>query len=245
MTNFVLLIIFIFIGHTAALADHSAKTKASDDQVTITVKKEISTYSNSPSGSWDVSIAWVEIDTIIDYTEALRGIIKYTPAKTSPACENISFIQTAKVVTNENSDYEWPLGEAPRNTIKTKEGFGIKPNYYIDHMAVNCEQEDGKCSPYFRDYWPNEEDGSKDGKNNGEQSPAVLVDYPFGWDFIKSIELEACAVCRESSKVLSCFQWGGIWDIVGEPEFIINGSTDKPTGTWIKALENFNMYYGK
>ena len=57
------------------------------------------------------------------------------------------------------------------------------------------------------------------------------------WSEISSIELEACAVCRNESQVILCFQWGGSWEMLGESEFLIKGATEKPTNTWTKALK--------
>lgn len=235
----------LFLSVLVLLTTVSRSTYASDDQIEIMVKKSITSNTATSNGEWEVDVAWVEITTIFDYTEALRGIVSYSPSKNSRTCENISFIQTAQVLDNEGNDYIWPLGEAPRNQIKTAASFGVNPHYYIDHSASACQEREN-CSPYYRDYWPNEEDNSQDGFNkDGKQKSAVLVDYPFGWEIISSIKLEACAYCRDSNTPLSCFQWGGKWPLIGEQEFIIGGATEKPTNTFVHALENFHNYYSK
>lgn len=211
----------------------------------INIKKKIQIKSNTSSGKWDVDLAWVGIQDL-EYTEALRGFVKFSPNTNSSPCNRLSFIQIAQVLDNEENDYQWPLGESPRNLIKTEDSFYIEPYYYIDHQAVKCNRLDRSCSPYFRDYWPNREDGSQDGSvSSTESKPAILVDYPFGWELISSIKLEACAVCRDDSKILSCFQWGGSWKTIGEPEFIVDGATEKPTQTFEEALSNFRSFYGK
>jgi hypothetical protein len=231
------LILFILIGTISEIA------VSIEDDVEIKVKKQISSVTSSHRGDWDVNVAWVEVDTTVDYFEALRGIVKFSPNQNAPTCKNISFIQIAKVLDNDGNDYEWQLGEAPRNLIKTAASFDTEAGYYIDHAAYSCKK--GKtCSPYFRDYWPNTEDGSRDGSNSAkEKKSAVLVDYPFGWEYISLIKLEACAYCRDSKLSISCFQWGGSWPLVGEAEFIIEGATDKPTRTFEQALSNFSTYY--
>lgn len=192
----------------------SNQVKSQDIKIDLIKSQKID--SKTSNGRWNVDLAWVYVDVIVDSFDALRGIISFTPNHSAPQCERITFIQTAKVLDNELNDYIWPNLEAPRNEIMTKSSFGVNKGFFVDHLASEC-QKGKSCSPYYRDYWPNEEDGSNDGYKNGEDiSSAVLVDYPYGWEEISSIKLEACAVCADNQFVYSCFNWGGSWPVVGE-----------------------------
>jgi len=207
------------------------------------VNKEISMTAKTSFGKWDVNLAWISIDVGIEYWEVIRGIVTFKPKTRTPQCSSISFIQTAKVIDNDGLDYVWPLAESPRNKIKTSPGFGKDGGFYVDHKASACSEGE-ICSPYYRDHWPNLEDDSRDGYKYGNDSrSAVLVDYPFGWEYISSIRLEACAYCRDDNKPMSCFQWGGKWALTGEPEFLIEGPIEKPTFEFQEALEKFENYY--
>lgn len=237
-----MLIFGLMVGMLSSLSRRGA---ASDDEWASRTKvnKELKVTSQTRSGAWSVSLAWVSIEMIVDYWEALRGVVEFSPNSNAAQCSSISFIQTAKVADNDGEDYHWPLAEAPRNEMKTLASFGVEGGFYIDHKAADC-WKGARCSPYYRDHWPNTEDGSRDGRKDPDSSrAAVLVDYPHGWEFISAISLEACAFCRDNDTPLSCFQWGGRWGMIGEPEFLVEGSTEKPTVTFQEALARFEGYY--
>jgi hypothetical protein len=208
---------------------------AHDDKASIKIIKTTNEKIEISQGEFDVTVSWLAIQTDFDYFEPLNGVVKFTP-KENLGCENISVIQIAKVVDNSGNDYEWPLGEAPRNEMRTADG------YFVDHEAWGCTNKPSQpCSPYYRDHWPNEEDGSQDGSSMvGEPvKPTILVDYPYGWEYISRINLEACAMCRATGESL----WGGVWPVVGERDFDIKGSSEEPSETFYQALKLFTKYY--
>ncbi len=190
-------------------------------------------------GNFDVTQQWVQITSWpMVFEEAMRGFVTFIPKRTAPACKDISFVQVAQVLDNHGQNYNWPSGESPRNEMRSAQGF------FVDHEAVKCEM--GKtCSPFYRDYWPNTEDGSRDGSvNSATQTPAILVDYPFGWSEIGSIKLEACAVCRGSGEVYGCFQWGGHWGLTTDRAYHPVKASNTPSNEWRQAVAKFQKYYG-
>lgn len=208
----------------------------------LSKKKKISL----DTGDFTVETQWKKISQTLDEIDVLYGRVKFTPkhgALTS-TCKSISFIQTARVLDNTGNDYRWPLGQQARNRIMTKKSSnGVAAGFFIDHDASLCE-EGGVCSPFYRDSWPNSQDGSRDGSLEPNRSlEAILIDYPFGWEFISSISLEACAVCRDHMEIYGCATWGGSWPALGERSVQEVEVSNLPSPTFSNALLRFKRYY--
>jgi hypothetical protein len=209
------------------------------DDVKKTVLLSKSDTATLPEGSFSVLQEWAQLESGPMFNEVMTGNIAFTPSRSAPVCRSISFVQMAQVLDNHGKNYEWPLDEAPRNTMRSRAGF------FVDHLASQCNQGE-KCSPFYRDFWPNTEEGSKDGSVSSSSTvSAVLVDYPFGWEFISSIRLEACAVCRDTMKVYGCFNWGGHWGLTSDRAFHPVSATSTPSAEWNEALQRFNGYYSR
>lgn len=202
-----------------------------------------------PKGKFSLDTRWTKIQQTADETDVLAGRVTFLPKQfsTQQSCGAISFIQIARVLDNRGEDFEWPLGQDARNYMRTTmQGTKISAGYFIDHDASVCKESQPSCSPFFRDSWPNSEDGSQDGSIDERRSrAAVLVDYPFGWEVISSIALEACAVCRESGEYLGCATWGGTWPPVGERFVHTPQFSERPSATFSNALARFKKYYGQ
>jgi hypothetical protein len=219
--------LFLFSSTARADWDDVKKTVLLSKQDTIPVAL----------GTFDVLQEWAQLESGPMFNEVMTGRIVFSPKPTAPACKAISYIQIARVLDNYGNNYDWPLEESPRNLIRSKRG------YFVDHLASQCAQ--GKaCSPFYRDYWPNDEEGSRDGSVGATgTTSAILTDYPFGWETIGSIELEACAVCRETSEVYGCFNWGGHWGLTTDRAFHPASATAAPSAEWSSAVNAFRLYY--
>lgn len=191
---------------------------------------------------FSASVSWTSDP--IDDMDLLHGVIQYRPDSQTPSCGPIRMVQIARVQLEDGRDYEWTLGEANRNRIKTQASSRLEPGYYIDHLASRCSP--GKsCSPYFRDSWPNP-DESRDGfKTSRGSQTASIADYPRGWDMFQSIRLEACAVCPVTNQSLGCVKWGAEWPSMGDRK--ISGPVVKktPSATFKTALRNFHEFYSE
>lgn len=200
-------------------------------------------------GSFTVETQWTTIQQTSSEVDVLAGRVNFLPksANSGERCGAVSFIQTARILDNKSKDYEWPTGQSARNKMRTKKNAqGVQRGFFIDHDASRCENPEPECSPFYRDHWPNEENGSKDGSLLGAKSEAaVLVDYPYGWEFISSASLEACAVCRESLEFLGCVTWGGTWPTTGERSLHPFEANENPSKTFEKSLSLFNIFYKK
>jgi hypothetical protein len=200
-------------------------------------------------GTFTVETKWTTVQQTSSETDVLFGKVSFR-AKSNVSgntCRNISFIQTARILDNKGVDYEWPAGQSVRNRLRTNSGMrDIEPGYFIDHDALLCNRESQECSPFFRDHWPNTEVGSQDGWLTDKKSkPAILIDFPYGWESITTAALETCAVCRESNEYFGCITWGGTWPLTGERTLHPITSAEKPSKTFSKALLIFNSHYNK
>ncbi|MEN9808972.1 MAG: hypothetical protein RLZZ488_539 [Pseudomonadota bacterium] len=195
-----------------------------------------------------VESAWMTVQQTASEIDVLFGRVSFQPNELLKAdsCGDVSFIQIAKILDNSGNDYQWPAGQNTRNILRTKNSSseGVNAGWFVDHDDLRCKTSAQTCSPYFRDSWPNEEEGSRDGKfMNGSYSDAVLVDFPFGWEVISSAALEACAVCRKSEELLGCVSWGGTWPTTGDRTLHKNTAGMRESPTFTSALHLFNKYY--
>lgn len=231
--------------HSAAF-DALPKENAAKAQLLSPVLRETIHMSK---GSFTVETQWTTIQQTSSEVDVLAGRVSFLPksANSAEKCGAVSFIQTARILDNKSKDYEWPTGQSARNKMRTKKNAqGVERGFFIDHDASRCENLEPECSPFYRDHWPNEEDGSKDGSLLGGQSEAaVLVDYPYGWELISAASLEACAVCRESGEFLGCVTWGGTWPTIGERSLHPFEANENPSKTFEKSLSLFNNFYKK
>jgi hypothetical protein len=198
------------------------------------------------AGEFKIEAKWKKIKQTSDEVDVLFGRVQFTPkvGTSFSTCNNISFVQVARVLDNTGSDYQWPLGQEARNRMKTKKSEkGVVGGFFIDHDASKCE-DDRACSLFYRDSWPNSADGSRDGNLTARRaSPAILIDYPFGWEIISSISLEACAVCRDNMKVYGCATWGGSWPPIGQRTVHDLGVSNLPSLTFLDAVQRFKSHY--
>ena len=195
-----------------------------------------------------VESAWMTVQQTASDVDVLYGRVSFQPNELLQAesCGDVSFIQIAKILDNSGKDYQWPAGQNTRNILKTKKitSAGVNAGWFVDHDDLRCKASAQTCSPYFRDSWPNEEEGSRDGKFiNGSYSDAVLIDFPFGWEVISSATLEACAVCRKSEELLGCVSWGGTWPTTGDRALHDNSAGTHQSATFTSALRLFNQHY--
>jgi len=238
-----LLLISLSLLSARSLADTNANSD-SDKKIhqSAELKAELS------QGTFEVDTHWVTVQQTSSEEETLNGNIRFIPKPIISNCSNLSFIQSVRIQNNAGGDYKWPVGQSARNAMRTKKNSseGVAPGFFIDHDASRCEAKDTSCSPYYRDSWPNENDGSQDGSvKNGKVEDAFMVDYPYGWGIISQAHLEACAVCRESAEILGCVNWGGTWPTIGERTLDKITASEKPSATFLRALKNFNLYYNR
>ncbi|MEN9528802.1 MAG: hypothetical protein RI932_675 [Pseudomonadota bacterium] len=235
------LLSFVSCLHSPASADFTLDTEA--PAPAIKTKFDLS------KGTFSLDIRWTTVQQTADEIDVLAGKVSFLPefSSSKEICGAVSFIQSARVLNNRGQDFQWPQGQHVRNAMRTiAQGSKITAGYFIDHDATLCKAGHPNCSPFFRDSWPNPEDGSQDGSTvDGKARAAVLVDYPFGWEVISSISLEACAVCRESGEYLGCATWGGTWPPVGERFVHTPTFSEQPSATFTSALERFKNYYSK
>ncbi|MEY4065179.1 MAG: hypothetical protein RIR26_1387 [Pseudomonadota bacterium] len=204
---------------------------------------------NLEKGTFTVETKWTTVQQTSSETDVLYGKVSFRakPSSANTTCPNVSFIQTARILDNKGNDYQWPSGQSVRNRLRTKTGMqGVEHGYFIDHDAMLCGQESERCSPFFRDHWPNTDVGSQDGLLTDKKSKAaILIDFPYGWESITSAELETCAVCRETNVNFGCVTWGGTWPLTGERSLHPITSAEEPSATFSKALSLFNAHYNK
>jgi len=72
---------------------------------------------------------------------------------------------------------------------------------------------------------------------------AQMKDYPFGWTQFHSIELEACAVCKDSSEIFSCVKWGAEWPLIGDRKIRPIEISSTPSTDFIEAINLFDNFY--
>lgn len=230
--------------HANASANLALNTEASAASAA-----SLKTNFDLPKGTFSLDTRWTTVQQTADEIDVLAGRITFLakPFSNHQMCGAISFIQTARVLDNRGQDFQWPQGQHARNAMRTiLQGQRITAGYFIDHDASLCTAGQTNCSPFFRDSWPNAEDGSQDGSIDGHRSrAAVLVDYPFGWEVISSIALEACAICRESGEYLGCATWGGTWPTLGQRFVHVPQFSEHPSTTFEKAMHLFKKYYGQ
>jgi hypothetical protein len=207
------------------------------DDIKKTVFLSRSDKATLPLGEFSVLQEWAQLESGPFFNEVMTGRIEFIPSKTAPACNALSYIQTAQVLDNQGSQYEWTMDDAPRNEMRSHAG------YFVDHMTSQCSKGTS-CSPFYRDHWPNTDEGSRDGRvAPNKVESAILTDYPFGWEYISSIRLEACAVCRDTMQVYGCFQWGGHWGLTTDRTFHPVSAARVPSREWRQALEKFSSHY--
>jgi hypothetical protein len=187
-------------------------------------------------GSFAIDLSWInDPDTGED---ALRGFIQYNPHANLPACPRLTASQIARVKTESGQNLIWDAvtGQSARNSIRTVDGF------YVDHDALKC-QPGHRCSPYFRDSWPNANESS-DGSISmtGLASPASMIDYPYGWLDFASIELETCMICATDSRVLDCVSWGARWGNT-TPQTFMAPVVASQSASFKEALSRFFSFY--
>jgi hypothetical protein len=194
-------------------------------------------------GTFNLEFGWTTNDIGVD---ALRGRVSFTPKAGVAQNDDIGFVQIARVEVTAG-DYDWPGEEAPRNVMRTKADptNGVEGGFYIDHQAAKAATL-ASPKPFFRDYWPND-DESADGvvKNGQPVRPASMVDYPYGWDTMNRISLQACAVGRSTGTIYGCVRWGAEWPLTGPRVIFKAAASDAPTATWKQALRNFDAFYAK
>lgn len=186
------------------------------------------------NGSIQAKIIW---DKNEFQDDILSGDIKFKPDSRTKDCNNIGFVQIAKLKDNKGNDLSWDQtsGQAARNQIKTKN------HWFIDHDATKCEKNKN-CSKFFIDHWHNNcSYGSK--KSNDDIMAAQIKDYPFGWVNFSSIELESCAVCKDSNEIYSCVKWGAKWPLIGNKEISSIEVEQSPSNDFIEANNLFDNYY--
>ncbi len=195
-------------------------------------------------GEIRAEVAWAINDTGGD---ALRGLVSFTPNSAAPTCERLSFIQTARVRVDADTDYPWEMGsgQSHRTIIKTVAAPGIEGGFFIDHDAGRCRPE-MLCSPFYRDSWPNSDESADGASTEVEKKTATLFDAPFGWESFESIELEACAICQNpgSLEVLACAHWGGRWPLTSERYILPMTMARRASPTFDDALRRFFNFYG-
>lgn len=199
-------------------------------------------------GVFDVETRWMTTQQTSSEVDVLNGRVGFKANSTVnvDSCGDISFIQIAKILDNQGRNFEWPMGQETRNKIRTQKRAtrGVEDGWFVDHDDTKCQDTKEVCSPFYRDSWPNTDDGSRDGQNkNNAYSRAVLVDYPFGWEVISSAQLETCAVCRKDAVILGCVTWGGHWPATGERTLQEISSSETASNTFADALKNFNRHY--
>lgn len=218
-------------------------------EISATSREELKETLSLDRGIFTVESKWTTAPQTAGETDVLFGKVSFRakPSHAGGTCQNISFIQTARILNNQGTDYQWPMGQDVRNRLRTKSGVrDIEPGFFIDHDAVNCTNSGNGCSPFFRDHWPNIDSGSRDGSlSTTKSTAAVLIDFPYGWELITSAALETCAVCRETNENFGCVTWGGTWPLTGERVLHPITSANTPSKTFSKALSLFNSFYNK
>lgn len=185
-------------------------------------------------GSIQAQVIWTQNEYQEDI---LFGDIKFKPNSSTKICRNISFIQIAKVIDNKNKDLVWDKisGQSNRNLIKTKN------NWFLDHDATKCDKNKS-CSKFFIDHWANDcSYGSK--LSNDDIMTAQIKDYPFGWTQFSDIELESCAVCKDSNEIFSCVKWGASWPLMGDRKIKNIEVSQAPSLDFIEAINLFDSFY--
>ena len=187
------------------------------------------------SGTLLATVRWTFDNDLT--ADVLRGRVEFRPnARQCAACLHIRFIQIARTQRNGGAEYTWTGFEENRNQIRTPDGF------FVDHRASACTNGE-HCSPYFRDSWANPRE-SADGFLRGKSvGAASLVDYPFGWDVMQHISLESCARCVETGEYLGCAKWGAEWKPVSPRRITAIQVEEKPSATFLNALEKFETFY--
>lgn len=196
---------------------------------------------NGKHGLFSVESSWAVDSTT--HLDVLRGRVEFLPSETL-RCSKIQAVQVAKVLGNDAQDFTWSGGNEPRNQMRTAadQRKGIQPGYFVDHDPSLC-QKGSPCSTAFRDHWPNADESSDGFRDGASFRSASLIDYPYGWELMQSIQLEACMKCQDSGEYLGCVKWGARWPAVGARELNPSGFSENPSPSFFEALRIFSVYY--
>ena len=181
-------------------------------------------------------------------TTGMKGTIKFKASKKAPESMHIRLLQIAR---NEDlatgKEYRWEGKETARNELRTAEekDKDIKPGYLVDILPPDRQRQDLPVSPYYRDYWPNEEK-SHDGSNiGGMVHEASLWDFPRSWDF-RRFSFETAARASDTGFTYATIRWG--FTVAGPTLGMVTGEHasvhDEPSATFGAALKKFNEFYG-
>ena len=155
-------------------------------------------------------------------------------------------IQIARVRLESGADLDWTMDQKNRNLTRTSGLSGSEEGFYVDIDASLCNR--GKtCSPYYVDSYQ-KISGAFDGRSSRSSGPSrshpvFIKDTPFGWTEFEKIELETCAVCRDSGQVHGCLKWGGSWPATSAKEILKSSASEHESVTFDQALEVFQTFY--
>lgn len=192
---------------------------------------------SSRRGVWDV-----ELRPDPRVSHGLRVKLTFTPAVSSEDSQRISLVQIARAVDQFGAQHQWTGGDAPRNDMRTKDGF------YVDHDPAKWashKPSQGPVPPYYGEsYGEANKDGFKKGKNI---RPAILEDRPsFGGTRTTNFETVATAVDKPPY-VYSVLLWGFKTNAARDAEPVTDVTAtpaDRPTAAYGAALAQFDKYYG-
>ncbi|GEM_PF-2267973 len=241
--------------NSTKISTHKPLVQNTDQKIHRAVSHEfpqalISEIKHLKNGSFQSFVKWDE-DPFSSNPDVLSGNISWYASSNSEYCKNLSFIQIARVLDNNQQDYEWKMDQADRNAFKTQiqeKKLSIQPGFYVDIDAKKCKKNTPPCSPYYHSHFGPPLTGSKSGSHEKDNvTPAILIDFPFGWSQIESIELEACVVCEQTraaaAAIQGCVKWGAKWPIQEHRTLFPLTTSDQPSDTFVDALNRFNDFY--
>ena len=180
-------------------------------------------------GTYTIALGWVTNDM---GEEAFSSHLEFDPKYNKFTCPKSGFIQVAKVLDNNKSDFVWDKtsGQELRNQLKTKDGW------FVDFNGPNCKKTEAGCSPFYVDHW------SSEGQFGDSTQESKMADYPFGWTKFSRIELESCLVCVDDLQVYGCINYGATWDLTKNKE-IIHPQWGFASSHFMEALKLFRNYF--
>lgn len=186
----------------------------------------------------------------------MAGTISFLPNAKGPDSTSIRLVQVVRSEDlSKGQEIDWSSGsEANRNKIRTTENKkkGIKPGFYVDHLASQANPRTQKTDPavslYYRDYFEFKRDNIsvvEDGSKKGSTVTEAILGDAVRSKFNDRFTFETVAKSPINGHEYGSLQWGFT---VTDPA---NGKVENehakarrtPSKTYFAAVREFDKFY--
>lgn len=140
--------------------------------------------------------------------------------------------------------YDYTGDNAPKNNLKTEEGFGVDHWLRGNKLVPRAKSSDQPVSPYYGDHVRNT-DNRVGYKKAADIRPAILWDNPTSSN-PHQIEFETVAQDPATGHVYGSLIWG-FTVITGGAKALVRAeharAQNAPSGSFTRAVEKFHAYY--